>query len=131
MTPQIPCPCADPTAAVLVACIVLVSLNFDAQKIEGLLVWVQENKQQGSLVFLVSWRCGAGCRALDRPAWPARCCLHAGAPKHGQRSAALPCGSPAIPASPVLVCVLESPATRDWQDSRARQWAAQFLDRRR
>ncbi|KAL4441498.1 hypothetical protein ABPG77_002002 [Micractinium sp. CCAP 211/92] len=37
---------------VLVACIVLVSLNFDAQKVEGLLVWVQENKQQGSIVFL-------------------------------------------------------------------------------
>ncbi|KAL4444259.1 hypothetical protein ABPG75_011996 [Micractinium tetrahymenae] len=37
---------------VLVACIVLVSLSFDAQKVEGLLVWVQENKRQGSMVFL-------------------------------------------------------------------------------
>lgn len=57
-------PHAVAPAAVLVACIVLVSLNFDAQKIEGLLVWVQENKRQGSLVFLV--REGRG-GALGQP----------------------------------------------------------------
>lgn len=36
----------------LVACIVLVSLTFDAQKIEELLIWVQDNPKQGSVLFL-------------------------------------------------------------------------------
>jgi hypothetical protein len=46
------CPSIASPAA-LVACIVLVSLTFDAQKVEGLLVWVQDNKGQGSVLFLV------------------------------------------------------------------------------
>lgn len=37
----------------LVACIVLASLTFDASKVEGLLLWVQEHKGQGSVLFLV------------------------------------------------------------------------------
>ena len=39
---------------VLICCIVLVALTFDVSKLEGLLMWVKENKVQGSLLFLVS-----------------------------------------------------------------------------
>ena len=58
--PDLPLPALPPapaSPAALVACIVLVSLTFDAQKIEGLLVWVQDNKGEGSVLFLV----GGGC----------------------------------------------------------------------
>lgn len=45
--------------AALVSTIVLVSLNFDARKVEGLLMWVQDNPRQGSVLFLVR-RAGLG-----------------------------------------------------------------------
>lgn len=45
-------------ALVLVCCIVLVGLNFDAAKVEALLLWVQENKAQGSLLFLALYTAG-------------------------------------------------------------------------
>jgi len=35
-----------------------VGLNFDADKVESLLLWVQENKSQGSLLFLVLYVAG-------------------------------------------------------------------------
>ena len=43
----------------LVACILLVSLAFDVSRIEGLLLWVQENKAEGSVLFLVGGRGGS------------------------------------------------------------------------
>ena len=49
----------------LICCIVLVALTFDVSKLEGLLMWVKENKVQGSLLFLVSVSLLALC--------PARC----------------------------------------------------------
>jgi hypothetical protein len=60
----------------LVACISYVSLTFDASKIQSLLVWVQHNKLQGSVAFLVrrlaqqggSVACERVAPALRRPA---------------------------------------------------------------
>lgn len=49
-------PCLPPTISlptVLVSTVVLAGFTFDAQKIEGLLVWVQDNPRQGSVLFLV------------------------------------------------------------------------------
>lgn len=56
----------------------LASLTFDAEKVEGLLVWVQDNKREGSVLFLVSgcfpppcccavhsWYCFFGVRGKD------------------------------------------------------------------
>ena len=45
----------------LVTGIVLVTLNFDAQKVEGMLAWVQDNKREGSVLFLVR-----ACRSAGR-----------------------------------------------------------------
>lgn len=42
----------------LVSTIVLVSLNFDAQKVEGLLMWVQDNPRQGSFLFMGMYTAG-------------------------------------------------------------------------
>ena len=52
------CCCCPLGPAALVSTIVLVSLTFDARKIEGLLMWVQDNPHQGSVLFLV--RAGGG-----------------------------------------------------------------------
>lgn len=49
--PRPPPPCSQLTA--LVACVALLSLTFDASKVEGLLLWVQEHKGKGSVLFLV------------------------------------------------------------------------------
>ena len=45
-------------ALVLLCCGVLVSITFDADKVESLLLWVQENKSQGSLLFLALYIAG-------------------------------------------------------------------------
>lgn len=52
----------------LISSIVLVAMTFDVSNLEGLLLWVKENKLQGSLLFLVS----AHVRHVSAsPAWPA------------------------------------------------------------
>lgn len=38
----------------LICCIVLVTFTFDVRNLEGVFLWVKENKLQGSLLFLVS-----------------------------------------------------------------------------
>ena len=53
--------CSPPRLAVallLFCCIVLVAITFDADKVEALLVWVQENKSRGSLLFLALYTAG-------------------------------------------------------------------------
>ena len=45
-------------ALVLLCCIVLAAITFDPEKIEALLLWVQENKSQGSLLFLGLYTAG-------------------------------------------------------------------------
>ena len=69
LAPLVPRPRPPPTpmhswchaAAALVSLVVLTYFTFDAAKVEGMLVWVQENKQEGSVLFLV--RRGEGmCR---------------------------------------------------------------------
>ena len=45
-------------ALVLLCCIVLAAITFDPEKIEALLIWVQENKSQGSLLFLGLYTAG-------------------------------------------------------------------------
>jgi uncharacterized membrane protein YdjX (TVP38/TMEM64 family) len=37
---------------ILIGCIVLAGVTFDPEKIESLLVWVRDNKRQGSILFL-------------------------------------------------------------------------------
>eukprot|EP00887_Chlorella_sp_A99_P001185 scaffold14.g1185.t1 len=52
--PQMPAQCSITRLALLVtlvACVAMVSLTFDASRIEGLLMWVRENKGQGSVLF--------------------------------------------------------------------------------
>ncbi|EFN56633.1 hypothetical protein CHLNCDRAFT_144423 [Chlorella variabilis] len=58
---RLPANCSVSRLAVFVAlvtCIVLVSLTFDADRIEGLLVWVQDNKREGSVLFLLVYTVG-------------------------------------------------------------------------
>lgn len=57
----------------LVSTIILVSLNFDAQKVEGLLMWVQDNPRQGSFLFLVRSLLAAGQRMFGAET-PEPCC---------------------------------------------------------
>ena len=45
-------------ALLLLCCIVLVAITFDAEKIEALLLWVQENKAHGSMLFLALYIAG-------------------------------------------------------------------------
>lgn len=45
-------------ALALVCCVALVAVTFDADKAEALLIWVQEHKQQGSLLFLLLYTGG-------------------------------------------------------------------------
>ncbi|KAL4854310.1 TVP38/TMEM64 family membrane protein [Chlorella vulgaris] len=59
--PDLPANCSVSRLAVFVAlvtCIVLASLTFDAEKVEGLLVWVQDNKREGSVLFLLVYTLG-------------------------------------------------------------------------
>lgn len=82
-----PAPRTNSPAAALVSTIVLVSLNFDAQKVEGLLMWVQDNPRQGSFLFLVRCRSLAGGQGLFKGA---------GAAADGVAAAAVPLPCPLV-----------------------------------
>lgn len=79
----------------LISSIVLVAMTFDVSNLEGLLLWVKENKLQGSLLFLVRARerfagvarlgcgrvaacasCASGAQSVFscRLGWPAKIC---------------------------------------------------------